>query len=364
MPSPSLADIQSDLSNGEFNTPATAEGISSSIFNPPVEVQIDDKITQMVGYGKLQFPLDNPKYYFLMKASHYHRDTLMGIGTMETFQDVYLPLPQQLMDRQDVRWEETTLGFGGGGALDAGLGMANDPELSSKMNDLLNKVKNMNMSQSDIESFLNNLSSEQKNKIIQLFGSIGFLAAELASGTGSPAWNKLAQIGVSAGSVMMGISPNQFVTILMRGPTYKVLNFSWKLMPRNEKESEQIRKIVRFLRNCMAPGLKAGNLIFTYPKIFYCAFIPNSKYLFKFKPAVIKTLQANFAPGKVPAFYRSDRSGNSAPRNPPESIELSIQMMELEYWLRNDFDSSDDPFNTTNTAGRYSNEIDISESDE
>jgi hypothetical protein len=163
--------------------------------------------------------------------------------------------------------------------------------------------------------------------LAQVAGSIG--SKIVSSFLGENAENAL--------KAFTGLAPNQFLTVLLQGPSYKEHDFSWKLAPRNPKESESVRLIIATLNNAMAPAMggATGNAFFQFPKIFSIAFNnPNGemKYLYKFKPCVLKTMSVNYMPSGAPAFYRQTEA--------PDAVEIRCHFMELEFWLQGDFDSN------------------------
>src|SRR5690606_8176912 len=97
---------------------------------------------------------------------------------------------------------------------------------------------------------------------------------------------------------------NQFFTVLLDGPKYKRHSLTWNLIPRNFAEADTIRRIIRLINNAMAPGLAlAGGALFSFPRVVRCAFFPNHRYLYRFKPAVITDFQINYTPMSQPSFY-------------------------------------------------------------
>jgi len=133
-----------------------------------------------------------------------------------------------------------------------------------------------------------------------------------------------------------GTAPNQMLTILLKGPKYKDHSFSWKLYPRNAKESAAVRSIIQTLKSSSRPGLSQNGWFFTFPRIFKLSFITGNKennekgsgYLFEFKPSVLQSVVVNYTPSGAPALY----SGTSA----PDGVELTLNFKELEYWLGED----------------------------
>jgi hypothetical protein len=152
----------------------------------------------------------------------------------------------------------------------------------------------------------------------------------------------------------LGYTPNNILTIFLKGPKYKRIQFAWRISPKTPAESKTMKDIIRKLNNAMSPSIvsKALGLVswFKMPKIFYPEIHPNSQYMYKFKPCVLENLVVNYTPGGQPAFYRES---NQTPLNPggrgnaPEGFEISMQFLELEYWLTGDFKDNNDPRDVT-----------------
>ena len=168
-----------------------------------------------------------------------------------------------------------------------------------------------------------------------------------------------------------GLAPNEYQTILFDRPEFKRHELHFKLSPKNFDESTQIRDIYIALNNAMSPGLASivgFNALFKFPWVVQVTLLPNTGWLFKFKPCVIEAVATSFAGGdRKKAFYH----GNE---NPPESITLSVQLLETEYWINEGYkkhdpykggynDSSDfafrEPFigETINNVERFNNAV-------
>lgn len=236
----------------------------------------------------LQFPKDRAKYFMTLGMSDYSRKgkNLMEMSLNVT-DHITLPLPQQMVDNHGVNYEQ--------------------------------------------------------KELHQLAGSTVGGFSELLGGNGSAAMSTFASgaFGVLAGvaqsaiggnfsdaaAAQFGVAVNQFLTVMLKGPQYKKHEFSWKLSPRNEQESEAVRRIILTLNNAIAPGVFGP--LFTFPKVFEIKFNPNENVLYKFKPAVIENMSVNYAPSGAPAFYRRT--------NAPDSVEIRLQFLELEFWLKDQF---------------------------
>lgn len=263
--------------------------------------------------GQLQFPQDRPKFYTQIGIQTYDRRDMMTVNaSLDTNKQLILPVPHGLTDGHGVSYNERE-SFGPllGMAMHKGLGPIKDG------------AKNVASGQQSITDAGKDVMSQLGTP--ENLGDIaGAGAAELASGTVANVFQAAA-----------GLSPNEFFTVLMKGPDYKRHQMVWHLNPRNPQESRTIKYIIAELNNAMAPGLLLGGALFNFPKVFSIAFMPNYNYLFKFKPCVLERMQTEYAPNGVPSFYHKYNSaeGNS----PPESVRITCQFLELEYWLHSDF---------------------------
>lgn len=140
---------------------------------------------------------------------------------------------------------------------------------------------------------------------------------------------------------LAGFNLNKFKTVLMEAPMLKRHEFIWKLSPKNVRESMTIRSIVNSLKHDMAPPITGANLLLTFPYAFDIYFDPHFQWMYGFKPSVIESIDVNYA------------GGNPHPANfingAPESVIITINLIEMEIWVREDYarwDSAANPVNT------------------
>jgi len=270
-----------------------------------------------------RFPLDTPKYYMTIDISDYVRNDLFSLNFNSMF-TIVLPMPNQLISHNAVAYDTVEIG--------TTTGLVGNSLWNTAGKNLMTNIQNG----SDLKSTLSQLGDS-------LFNPDAQAAAERQTAFGT-------SLGVAAGQVLApkplenaaqalaGYSPNQFFTVLLRGPTYNQYQFQWYLLPRNLRESNQIKDITNILNNAKAPGLALNGALWKFPKVFKLAYYPNIQYLNKFKPAVMTDFQVNFAPGGTPAFYAT----NGTP-NPPEAVVIAAQFTELEYWLEGDYIDDNNP---------------------
>lgn len=224
----------------------TAAGASKSI--------ADALRTTTAEQATLNFPTTDEtiKYKFKIELADYTRAGLFEIGKLNIYRRINLPLPLQLIDPQQVQYEE------------------GKPLIQTPENSVLDATK-----------------------------------------------------------AIAGFTTNELMVVLLKGPTFKQFELTWKLAPKNADDSDFLREIIRVLNEAMAPRMEYAGAIFKFPSIFQLSFTPNHHQLYRFKPAVLKSFVANYSAGGSPAFYKNTDA--------PESIELKMTFLELEYWLSTDF---------------------------
>ena len=144
-----------------------------------------------------------------------------------------------------------------------------------------------------------------------------------------------------------GLSVNQFMTVMLKGPEYKQRRFAWRFSPQSEQETNNLKFIIRLLNNSMAPSLAGiGSAFWAWPKILKPKFVHSSgeytlmQNTYGMKPSVITDFSVNYTPnGNFSPFART---------RAPTSVDLMITLMELEFWLAGDFNDTNA---TTNSQG-------------
>lgn len=148
------------------------------------------------------------------------------------------------------------------------------------------------------------------------------------------------QTGLTAAQALLGIAPNNFLMIILNGPTYKQFAFEWTLAPETPQDAANLRRILVNIKNWQAPGLRASGAIFDFPRIFQLGFVPNAGNLFKFKPAVLQNLVVNYAPFGNASFLK--KTPQTLNQTSPSAVSIQMTFLELEFWLRGDFNEDHD----------------------
>jgi hypothetical protein len=232
-----------------------------------------------------RYPDDTPPYYFKMRIQRYQRAGWLSIGRLDPEATIILPLPQKMVDDHQVEYELVAL-----------------QELGLVMNGVPNNT------------------------------------ADALAGLGAQLGHDLTGRGGQALAQYWGYAINNFLTVMLKGPTYKRRDFVWHVSPKTEQESIHLRDIISLINRSMSPALPAtlGSAFFAWPRIFFPSLEFSGPigggsrdlgdWTFHMKPSVIVDASFDYTPSNVWAAY--------APTRAPESVVIRLTFLELEYWLR------------------------------
>ena len=123
-----------------------------------------------------------------------------------------------------------------------------------------------------------------------------------------------------------GVAINPHKIVLFTGVGFREHQFTWKLSPKNRRESDLIRQIIAMFTYYSHPEYVAGGLFFKYPEFFQIRF-RHPEYLFELQPSVCKDVRVNYHGQGYPAYIR-DANGGGIPA--PAEVELALTFMETE----------------------------------
>jgi hypothetical protein len=143
-----------------------------------------------------------------------------------------------------------------------------------------------------------------------------------------------------------GVALNPYTEQIFKGISMRNFSYSWKLVPRNEREQIKINNIIKALRFYSLPNYTSSAGLqedpnspteltglsdrwLTVPKIFQLSWVYGSdtqiKSLPKIKPCVLKGVTVNYTPDGVWATHRTSQLGPA-----PVSYNLSLEFSETE----------------------------------
>lgn len=136
----------------------------------------------------------------------------------------------------------------------------------------------------------------------------------------------------SAGKVV-GFSFNPYRELIYDSPSFRTFSFDWVLSPKNQQESDNIRKIVFILKKHMHPSVAGSgaedSLLFLYPELCTIEFWDGNEaqntYLFKMDECAITNLSV---------FYDNKFHQGS---NAPTQVSIKLSLMETKILTQSDF---------------------------
>jgi hypothetical protein len=264
--------------------------------------------------GVLRYPDETPMYYMEITTYKYVRTAWNVMGKSQWEKMIVMPMATQLIDSQEVRYSTEPLGVAG--AVGTALGTSAAQFFADLSNGTLGGALGNQL------DHLKNLVTGGKMDATGL----GLSHVLSSINQGGPRIEALIRGGLAAA----GVAQNEFLTVMLEGPKYKVRDFHWKLSPNNPKETQALSDIILHLNNSQAPSISGmGYAFFSYPKVFEIKFkflnSPIGNVLFNMKPMVLVNSAYNYTPHGVYAPYTGTHG--------PDSVEIRLNFLELELWV-------------------------------
>jgi len=293
-------------------------------------LQIDIEKYVPIGSGYASAPGEANRYvtgnYFTTNragrrsASKLSTKPLINAGT------ILLPIPASLQDTNNVRYDSSNLN----GLAAAGVELA---EGSMKAIDFTKPVQQ----QADA---LRDAAGGFKGRVVDGVGSPSAAKDIIIKSLASAAVNQFGAntnfnqlLARSTGEIL---NPN--MELLFGGPTLRNFRFQFKFTPRNEKESEQVRLIIRAFKRNMAPQaqggqLNSGNWFLKTPNVFklrYRTGRNDHPFLNKFKQCFLSDVQTTYTADGVYSTYDDGT---------PVSMTLDLSFKEIQPIYDIDYDA-------------------------
>ena len=307
-----------DISNGEINQNTTKNTITLSSFNSPTTPAqvIPQRIKEQTQVDQFVFPLEKPKYFMNLGIGDY--SFLTRSATISSY--IRLPMPDKVRDVNSTSFNQTPLSAFVGTTVEA-VGAT-----AKSVSDNIQKGEGFLKTTSDAIATMN-------QGVAKTTAAAAYEVARTGVSTVGSAIGLADMGGQLIG--LGGYAPNQFLTVMLKGPQFKKYSFSWVLSPDNPQEAVNIKNIIKTLNKSRATDLTGMNLFFKFPKIFQLSFKPDDEYLYQFKPAVMEHFVVDYFGGRAPSFLKANASTNN--KNPPESVIITASFLELEFWLAKDY---------------------------
>ena len=138
---------------------------------------------------------------------------------------------------------------------------------------------------------------------------------------------------------------NPNMELLFGGPTLRAFKFSFKMMPRNRDESDQVKSIIRTFKKGMSPKTGQTRAFIKTPNIFelrYRQGRTEHRFLNKFKQCFLQDISVNYTGEGNYATYDDGT---------PISMVMDLTFKELEPIYDIDYDDPDTNEPLDNTVG-------------
>lgn len=249
-----------------------------------------------------------------------------GGGATQSFASIILPMPSNIQDGNSVSYGEDKLNSITAAAVGAIQGAMSI--------DLFNLQTSVEQAKGEINKAVTGLglSGQQLSKLVNQG-----LAAEAVSVFGG---------NVSVESLLAresGTIFNPNMELLFNGVTLRTFRFSFKMTPRDNNESANIRKIIFTMKKNMAA--QSGGAFLGTPKVFTLEYKKGSNahpFLHKFKPCFLKDMSVNYTGENVYATY-SDGT--------PISMTMDLTFQEMFPIYSSDYGEFVESQNNTGTQG-------------
>ncbi len=164
----------------------------------------------------------------------------------------------------------------------------------------------------------------------------------LSAGLASQILN-IAGFEVSPESILargFGIVPNSNMELLFNAPTLRQFSFAYRMSPRSKEEARNVKRIIRFFKQGMAPRKQTGqagqsSYFLGTPNVFKLKYKTGKSSpisgLNKFKICALTSFSVNYAPEGNWAAYDEGQ---------PVTLTMAMQFSELEPIFNTDYQTS------------------------
>ena len=241
----------------------------------------------------------------------------VGYGSKSSRGTVILPIPENIQDSNSASWGEGNMGPIETATMGAAMGIIGGPEP-------------LKAGVEALKSVFNKLGAASKTAIGQDLSQTFFAAEATKALTGSGDFNQ-------ALSRQTGAVFNSNTELLFNGVSLRPgFSFSFDMVPRSRKESDQIKDIIRFFKSESAAqkGAASGDaagLFLKSPSVFRLRYMSGGRshpFLNQFKICALNAMSVNYTASGTYATY-SDAT--------PVHMQMTLTFQELTPIYREDY---------------------------
>ena len=233
---------------------------------------------------------------------------------------IFLPIPENIQDSNAVTWGDDSInGI-------AALGVAAASKMITNENLFKGIQEGAKTAVGGIGAVLQDTGSRD--------AAASFFAAKAANVLGA----NTSIDGVLARSTGQIINPN--LELLFKGITIRSFNFTFDLTPRDERESDTVKRMLRIFKQNMqakksSDGGNSSGLFLRSPNVFqlnYKTGRRNHNFLHKFKPMALLNMAVNYTGAGTYTTYDDTT---------PVHMKLDLSFQELNPVYSEDYDSEE-----------------------
>ena len=123
----------------------------------------------------------------------------------------------------------------------------------------------------------------------------------------------------------MAINPN--MELAFKAVPFRPFTFNFTFAPKNQKELDQVHKIIRMFKFHMLPSMTAEQQFFISPSQFEMEYMYRkdaNTYIPKIAKCVLRSMEVDYSPGEKFTTLKPDSQGAS-----PQIINLQLQFTEM-----------------------------------
>ena len=236
----------------------------------------------------------------------------LGIGeregyTSRTLGSVFLPVPGNVVDSNNVSWDANEM----------------DPVKLLASNAFFDNVQK---GSGAIDGLVESAAG--------IAGAVGENAGDVKTGVAAALAKSATGGNILTRSTGAVINPN--MELLFKGPQLRTFSLTWKMSPRDYEESQMIKNIIRLFKQSMAVK-RSESLVFlkspnTY-KLQYLTGSRNHRFLPKIKECALTGCSVNYTPdGNYQTYENSSMV----------AYEMTLNFAELEPIYHDDYSKLDD----------------------
>ena len=239
---------------------------------------------------------------------------------------ILLPIPANLQDTNNVQYDTSTLNGLAAAGVQGAEGVMSKVDVTKGFGTALGQL-------SDVKDAV-------KSTVVDGVGNVAAATDVITKFLASKAVN-IFNANVTTNQLLArgnGEILNPNMELLFGGPTLRNFRFSFKMTPRNEKEAEQVKLIIRAFKRNMAPQaqggtLGSGNWFLKTPNVFklrYRTGRKNHPFLNRFKQCFLSDVQTTYTGEGTYATYDDGT---------PVSMILDLSFKEIQPIYDIDYDA-------------------------